>query len=66
MNVLKAFNAANDIVDAERREHMAYYLETGLVSPDYRKSLGMRIVAHGLNEDRVTLDQQQNIPTNKA
>jgi 4,5-dihydroxyphthalate decarboxylase len=56
MNILKAFNAANDIVDVERREHVAYYLETGLVSPDYRKSLATRIIAHGLNENRVTLD----------
>jgi len=56
MNILKAFNAANDIVDAERREHVAYYLETGRVPPDYRKSLATRIITHGLKANRVTLE----------
>jgi 4,5-dihydroxyphthalate decarboxylase len=56
INILKAFNAANDIVDAERREHVAYYLETGLVPPDYRKSLATRIVTHGLKANRATLE----------
>jgi 4,5-dihydroxyphthalate decarboxylase len=56
INILKAFNAANDIVDAERREHVAYYLDTGLVPPDYRKSLATRIITHGLNANRATLE----------
>jgi 4,5-dihydroxyphthalate decarboxylase len=56
LNILKAFNQANDIADAERREHVAYYLETGLVSPDYRKPLAARIVKHGLKANRATLE----------
>jgi 4,5-dihydroxyphthalate decarboxylase len=56
INILKAFNAANDIVDAERREHVAYYLDTGLVPPAYRKSLATRIVTHGLKANRATLE----------
>jgi 4,5-dihydroxyphthalate decarboxylase len=56
INILKAFNAANDIVDAERREHVAYYLETGLVPPDHRKSLATRIITHGLEANRATLE----------
>jgi 4,5-dihydroxyphthalate decarboxylase len=56
MNILKAFNAANDIVDAERREHTAYYLETGLVPPEYRKALATRLVKHGLTANRKTLE----------
>jgi 4,5-dihydroxyphthalate decarboxylase len=56
INILKAFNAANDIVDAERQEHVAYYLETGMVPPAYRKSLATRIVTHGLNANRATLE----------
>ena len=31
LNVLKAFVAANEIAENERREHVAYHLETGLV-----------------------------------
>ena len=56
INILKAFNRANDIADAERRAHVAYHLETGLVPPDYRKPLAARIMTHGLKANRVTLE----------
>ena len=56
LNILKAFNDANDIVDAERREHVGYHLETGLVPPEYRKPLATRIVKHGLKANRATLE----------
>ena len=56
LNILKAFNDANDIVDAERREHVAYHLETGLVSPEYRQPLAARIVQYGLKANRATLE----------
>lgn len=56
LNILKAFNAANDIADAERREHVAYHLETGLAPPAYRMALATRIVQHGLKANRATLE----------
>jgi len=56
INLLKAFNQANDIADAERREHAAYHLETGLVPPQYRAGLAKRIIAHGLRANRETLE----------
>lgn len=56
LNILKAFNWANDIADAERREHVAYHLEIGLVPPAYRKALSVRIVRHGLKANRATLE----------
>jgi 4,5-dihydroxyphthalate decarboxylase len=56
INLLKAFNQANDIADSERREHTAYHLETGLVPPDYRKALATRLVSHGLKANRATLE----------
>ena len=56
LNILAAFQKANDIADAERREHVAYHLETGLVPPDYRKALATRIVRHGIEANRATLD----------
>ena len=56
INILKAFNQANDIADAERRDHVAYHLETGLVPPDDRKSLASRIITHGLKANRATLE----------
>jgi 4,5-dihydroxyphthalate decarboxylase len=56
LNILKAFNEANDIAEAERREHVAYHLETGLVPPDYRKALATRLITHGLKVNRATLE----------
>jgi len=56
INILKAFARANDIADAERREHVAYHLETGLLSDDYRRSLATRLVNHGLKANRATLE----------
>jgi 4,5-dihydroxyphthalate decarboxylase len=56
INILKAFEEANDIADAERREHVAYHLETGLVPEDYRKALATRIIKHGIKANRTTLE----------
>ena len=56
LNILKAFERANDIADAERREHVAYQIETGLVPSDYRKPLATRLITHGLKANRATLD----------
>src|SRR5579862_1173568 len=56
LNILKAFHHANDIADAERREHVAYHLETGLVPPDYRQALATRLVMHGLKANRTVLE----------
>jgi 4,5-dihydroxyphthalate decarboxylase len=57
LNILKAFARANDITDAERHEHVAYHLETGLVAEDYRKPLATRLVSYGLKANRATLEQ---------
>lgn len=56
INIIKAFDQANDIADAERREHVAYHLETGLVPSDYREPLAARIVKHGLKANRAVLE----------
>ncbi|MGH6672941.1 MAG: PhnD/SsuA/transferrin family substrate-binding protein [Xanthobacteraceae bacterium] len=56
INILKAFGEANDMAEAERREHVAYHLETGLVPAQYRKSLGSRLINFGLKANRATLE----------
>jgi 4,5-dihydroxyphthalate decarboxylase len=67
INIVKAFDQANDIADAERREHVAYHLETGLVPANYREPLSTRIIKHGLKANRATLEiavkysNQQNL-----
>ena len=36
MNILKAFNRANDLANARRLEHVEYHLAAGLLSGDAR------------------------------
>jgi 4,5-dihydroxyphthalate decarboxylase len=56
LNIIKAFIKANEIAEAERREHVAYHLETGLVPPDYRKALATPLICHGLKANRAVLN----------
>jgi 4,5-dihydroxyphthalate decarboxylase len=56
INLLKAFNAANDIANRERAEHVAYHLETGLVPAQYRASLATSVLQHGIKANRSTLE----------
>jgi 4,5-dihydroxyphthalate decarboxylase len=56
LSILKAFHEANAIAECERREHVAYHLETGLVPSDARKGLATQIITHGLKANRATLE----------
>jgi 4,5-dihydroxyphthalate decarboxylase len=56
LNLLKAFNAANDIANHERVEHVAYHLETGLVPAQYRTALATPVLQHGIKANRNTLE----------
>ena len=56
LNVIKAMAKANDIAERERREHMNYHLEAGLVPPEYRKAVATPLITHGLKANRKTLE----------
>jgi 4,5-dihydroxyphthalate decarboxylase len=56
VNLLKAFNEANAIINRERVEHVAYHLETGLVPPQCRAALATPIITHGIKANRNTLE----------
>ena len=56
VNLLKAFNAANDIANRERIEHVAYHIETGRVPAQYRAALAAPLITHGLKANRATLE----------
>ena len=56
INILNAFKEANDIAESERREHVAYHLETGLLPPDYRRAIATPLITHGLKANRATLE----------
>ncbi|HYR34608.1 MAG TPA: hypothetical protein VEQ87_09990 [Burkholderiales bacterium] len=53
LNVLKAFERANEIAERERLEHARYHVDTGLVPP---AALGVQLVKHGVRANRLVLE----------
>src|SRR4051812_17229013 len=53
LNVLKAFERANDIAERERLEHAQYHVATGLASAD---ALRTPLVRHGVKANRLVLE----------
>ena len=56
INILKAFNEANRICEAERMEHVDYHIDTGLLPPNAREALATQLVHHGIPHNRKTLE----------
>ncbi len=56
LNLVKAFNDAASIADAERMEHCDYHVDTGLISAEARKALATPLVRHGVASNRKTLE----------
>src|SRR5581483_2277327 len=53
LNVLKAFERANEIAERERLEHAQYHVATGLASA---QALRTPLVRHGVEANRLVLD----------
>ena len=56
LNLLKAFNAANDIADQQRMEHVAYHANAGLISTEAAKALREPVLRHGIKANRHILE----------
>jgi len=56
LNLLKAFDQANDISERERLQAIEYHVETGLVSSDGRKALATPLIRHGIKANRKVLE----------
>jgi 4,5-dihydroxyphthalate decarboxylase len=56
LNLLKAFNQANEIADRQRIEHVQYHVWAGLISQEAGKALGETVVRHGIKANRKTLE----------
>ena len=54
--VLRAFQRANDIAEAQRREHVEYHVGFGLLGPDGGKALSTTLVRHGVAANRKVLE----------
>jgi 4,5-dihydroxyphthalate decarboxylase len=66
INLIKAFQKANDIAERERGEHMHYHFETGLVPPEYRAAAAKPIITHGLKANRETLEAAAKYSTQQG
>ena len=56
LNLLKAFERANDIADGERVEHAQYHLDAGLLPPEAARALRTPLVRHGVKANRQVLE----------
>ena len=56
LNILKAFNRANELADGQRLEHIDYYRASGLIPEDAYNALCEPLVQHGVRANRETLE----------
>jgi 4,5-dihydroxyphthalate decarboxylase len=56
LNLLKAFERANEIAERERLEHAAYHIATGLVPAEAAHGLRTTLVRHGVKANRKVLE----------
>jgi 4,5-dihydroxyphthalate decarboxylase len=56
LNLLKAFDAANEIANDQRMEHIEYHGASGLISPDAVKALRQPALRHGIKANRKILE----------
>jgi 4,5-dihydroxyphthalate decarboxylase len=56
LNIYKAFEKANQIADAQRREAVEYHLEVGLLPPEARSALAQPVLHHGITANRKVLE----------
>jgi 4,5-dihydroxyphthalate decarboxylase len=56
LNLLKAFERANEIANGQRLEHTSYHLAAGLLPREYQEALEQSIVTHGIKANRHVLE----------
>lgn len=56
LNLLKAFERANEIANEQRMEHVSYHLRAGWIQKDSKEALAKSIVTHGIKANRHVLE----------
>jgi 4,5-dihydroxyphthalate decarboxylase len=56
LNILKAFNDANEAANQERIEQTAYHIETGLLPAEAAKTIRTSLIQHGVGANRQVLE----------
>jgi len=57
LNLMKAFDKANEIANNQRMDHLQYHIWTGAISQDDAKALREPAIRHGIKANRKTLEQ---------
>ena len=56
LNLMKAFERANDIAEAARLVHVEYHIDVGLLLVELRTALARTVVRHGIVANRHVLE----------
>jgi 4,5-dihydroxyphthalate decarboxylase len=56
LNVLKAFDEANDVAEHRRMEHIEYHRAAGLLPDATIQALRQPLLQHGIKHNRLTLE----------
>ena len=56
LNLYKAFQQANQMADAQRREHVEYHVATGLIDAEAGAALAKPVLHHGIAANRAVLE----------
>jgi len=56
LNLMKAFERANEIANRERLQHVEYYLASGLIAREAAEALRIPLVRHGIKANRRVLE----------
>jgi 4,5-dihydroxyphthalate decarboxylase len=56
LNLLKAYDKANEVADAQRMEHASYHIDSGAISQDAAKALREPVLRHGIKANRKILE----------
>jgi 4,5-dihydroxyphthalate decarboxylase len=56
LNLLKAFDKANALADAERMEHADYHIAAGVIPQDVAKAMREPVLRHGIKANRKILE----------
>ena len=56
LNLLKAYDKANAIADAQRMEHVDYYVAVGMIPQEVAKALREPVLRHGIKANRKILE----------
>jgi len=56
LNLYRAFQQANQMAEAQRREHVEYHLAAGLIAPEAGMALAKPVLHHGIAANRAVLE----------